>query len=549
MSSRPAPFAIGLAAIVVFAALLRFWSIDFGLPLITHPDEPLIYNAADRMISNRTFNPGWFRYPALIIDIQAVVLAFTFALDRLIGLTNDQIHTIAYTSGRAIMAVFGVATVALTGLLGRRVTRSMFGPGNLADVAGLVAAGMLAVSFVHVKDSHFLKPDVPTAFFTALTLWFALDALERGRLDVRSWLLPGVMIGLAASAKYTGAVVAVVPVVAVLLVVRQGGRPGSQGEAAPRPYVSAMRPLIGMAAVSIVVFLLVNPGIVIAPGEFLSPVDGIRAEMAHYRSGHDGAEGSDTWRWYLAEIWRSGFGWLTPLLFLGIVGSGVALFKRRPLGALLLTLTFPLLYYLTIAPYPVRFDRQLMPLLPCLAILGGFGVGWMLSFVGARRRLARATGPVAPTPNHRFMLAVIAILLVALAVPQAARSVEWSIRAGRPDSRYAALHWVEENVPHDQRIVREWHTPPLEGTGYDDVFVRSIEEQSLDWYRAVHADYLILSSFMYQRYLDAPDTYPAQSAFYSSLLSQPRAATFRAENGPVIVVLRLDDVVPAFAGR
>jgi predicted membrane-bound mannosyltransferase len=47
---------------------------------------------------------------------------------------------------------------------------------------GLVAAELLAVSFLHVKDSHFLKPDIPTAFFTSLTLWFTLDALEHDRL-------------------------------------------------------------------------------------------------------------------------------------------------------------------------------------------------------------------------------------------------------------------------------------------------------------------------------------------------------------------------------
>ena len=146
-------------------------------------------------------------------------------------------------------------------------------------------------------------------------------------------------------------------------------------------------------------------------------------------------------------------------------------------------------------------------------------------------------------------MALVVVLLVSLSLPQVLRGVEWSIQAGKPDSRYAALAWVEENVPRDIRIVREWHTPPLEGAGYDEVYVRSIEEQSLDWYRAVNAEYLILSSFMYGRFLDAPELYPAQSAFYQQLLDQPRAATFKAENGPVIVILKLEDAVPGFAGR
>jgi 4-amino-4-deoxy-L-arabinose transferase-like glycosyltransferase len=172
-------FTVGLPVVVVLAAVLRLWSIDFGLPLVTHPDEPLIYDAADRMIANRTLNPGWFRYPAFIIDIQAAILSVVYAIDKAIGLSPDTIRTLGYGSGRIVMAGFGIATVALTGLLGRRLTRRVLGPNHpdsLAAIAAIVAAALLAVSFIHVKDSHYLKPDVPTGFFTALTLWFVVGA-------------------------------------------------------------------------------------------------------------------------------------------------------------------------------------------------------------------------------------------------------------------------------------------------------------------------------------------------------------------------------------
>ena len=69
----------------------------------------------------------------------------------------------------------------------------------------------------------------------------------------------------------------------------------------------------------------------------------------------------------------------------------------------------------------------------------------------------------------------------------------------------------------------------------------------LEWYRAAGVEYLVLSSFMYQRYLDAPDTYPADAAFYERILAVPRQATFTAENGPVVIVIRLDDAAAAFA--
>src|SRR3712207_3015460 len=75
-------FPGGMLAVLVVAAVLRFWSIGFGQPLVTHADEPLIFDAADRMIADRTLNPHWFRYPAFIIDIEAGILTVVYALDK-----------------------------------------------------------------------------------------------------------------------------------------------------------------------------------------------------------------------------------------------------------------------------------------------------------------------------------------------------------------------------------------------------------------------------------------------------------------------------------
>jgi hypothetical protein len=77
--------------------------------------------------------------------------------------------------------------------------------------------------------------------------------------------------------------------------------------------------------------------------------------------------------------------------------------------------------------------------------------------------------------------------------------------------------------------------------------VRKIDDYSLAWYREAGAEVVMLSSFMYQRYLDNPTRYPADAAFYQTILAQPRLATFEGENGPVIVILRREDAAPAFA--
>jgi len=549
-------FTVGLPVVVVLAAVLRLWSIDFGLPLVTHPDEPLIYDAADRMIANRTLNPHWFRYPAFIIDIEAAILAAVYAVDKTVGLSDDTIRSLGYGGGRVVMAAFGIATVALTGLIGRRLTRIALADDDthdterLASIAGLVAAAMLAVSFIHVKDSHYLKPDVPTGFFTALTLWFALGVWTephpptpsptgRGRSarriklplpvgeGVGGWGLTASSVGLAAAAKYTGGVVAVVPAMALLLLVLERRL----------TLRKAIRIAVGMAIVAVVAFLVFNPYVLLAPDEFLSPVDGIRAELEHYRTGHDGAEGNDSWRWYLGETWRNGFGpTLTPLVLLGGVMAARQLLvdRRRGTRALWLVLIFLPVYYVMIARYPVRFDRQLIPLLPYLAVLGGFGVAATLTLINRAGRLKLATG------------SLVTLLLVGLlAVPLAIRAADWNIETGKPDTRYAALDWIEANVPPGATIVREWHTPPVAQAGYEDIFIRAAYEQPLAWYEATGADYIVLSSYMYARYLDAPTTYPTEAAFYQRLFSIPPATFIEGDNGPDLFIYRLEDAKEA----
>ena len=535
-------FLLALAVVTVLGAVLRYWAIDFGLPLITHPDEPLIQGPAERMVNERSLDPQWFRYPAFVIDVQAAVIATVRLIDRAIGLSWETSTTLSYTLGRFVMASLGVATVWLAGLIGRRVARTIVGDRErqavLADAAGLIAALLLAVSFIHVKDSHFLKPDVPTGFFTTLALWLTLRCLDSGATNRRPWLLAAAAVGLAASAKYTGAVAGVMPAVALGFAVVQGG----DLRAAIGLFV---RRAVEMSAVAVVAFLMVNPYILITPSEFLSIDNGIRAEWLHYRAGHDGAEGNDTWRWYLLEVWQRGFGpTLTPLVITGICTAAFSIARslrstgsRGASGQLVPLLAFVLLYYLSIAPYPVRFDRQLIPILPSLAVLGGLAVV----------PLAMAFDRVTMIRQHlRTATAIIAAVILLAAGPAFSDSLEWGRTAATTDTRYAALDWLTTNVAPGAVVAREWHTPPVAQDGYADIFVRKLNDQPPQWYRDNGVAYVILSSFMYQRYLDDPQTYPDDAAFYIRLLARNAEATFEGANGPDIVILRLDEALAAF---
>lgn len=514
-------FRLWLMLIVLLAAGLRLWSIDFGVPMVTHPDEVPIVYYAEKMVDEGHLNPHWFRYPALIIYLQALVIQTIDTIDSFVGLSAETVTSAYYTGGRLIVAAFGIGTVALVGLIGRRLL-----PGY-GGLAGLFASAMVAVSFIHVKDSHYLKPDVPLAFFVALTLWFTIDALEHRTW--RSWLFAAVAVGLAAAFKYNGALVAIIPATGLLGIAYP-----------PRTWFSPTTGRIAaiagsMALVAIGMFLLVNPYIVLTPDEFLSPTDGIIAEMDHYREGHDGAESSGTsWLWYLQELGRNGFGpTLIPLVMLGSAAAVARMFRGD--RWMLLLLLFPLVYFLVIGRYPVRFDRQLIPMLPPLALIGAIWIPRLLQRVHLSKHVTR--------------LAAAAATLI-LTVWPVMQAIDLNMELGKTDTRYPALAWAEQNLPGDARIAHEHYTPPLDDAGLDARQIWSAYEQPLDWYETHSIDYLMISSHIYQRYLDEPDRYPDEAAYYSALMSRPAEATFQSSSvhaGPDIYVFRIDHVESALA--
>jgi 4-amino-4-deoxy-L-arabinose transferase-like glycosyltransferase len=512
-------FRYWLLSIVLLAAVLRLWSIDFGVPMVTHPDEVPIVYYAEKMVDEGHLNPHWFRYPALLIYLQALVIQTVNIADTVLGLSTDAVTSAYYVGGRLIVAAFGIGTVALVGLLGRRMV-----PGH-NGLAGIIAAAMVAVSFVHVKDSHYLKPDVPLAFFVALSLWFTLDALQHGKW--RSWLFAAAAVGLAAAFKYNGALAALIPAAGLLGIAYP-----------PRTWFTESSKRIAgvagaMALVAIGMFLLVNPYIVVTPDEFLSPTDGIVAELDHYSEGHDGAESDgSSWLWYLQELGKNGFGLtLIPLVLLGTVTAAAKSLRGNPW--MLLLLLFPLLYFLMIGRYPVRFDRQLIPLLPSLALIGAVWIPPLLSRI-------RLTQP-------GTQAASIIVLLALMSWP-AAQAVELNVELGKTDTRYPALTWTKQNLPEETTIAHEHYTPPLEDATVESIQIWSAYEQPIDWFEENSIDYLMISSHIYQRYLDEPDRYPEAAAFYSALISKPAEVRFESSSehaGPDIYVFRIDRIEPA----
>ena len=214
---------IGL--ILLTAAIVRLWGLDFGLPYAYHVDEPRYIYSAVGILQTGNLNPNWFQQPSLYTYLVTAVLGIYYLMGFITGQfqsTADLFQPAYHFDGyiplpaefllpRLLTAVIGVATVLLAYWIGKRW---------MGQAGALGAAAFLALSFFHSESSHYIATDVPLAFFILATLYFSYRISETG--ENKYYLLAGLMAGLAIGTKYSAYVLAIPTLLAHLLAWRQG---------------------------------------------------------------------------------------------------------------------------------------------------------------------------------------------------------------------------------------------------------------------------------------------------------------------------------------
>jgi hypothetical protein len=467
-----------LAGVLLLAAALRFVGLGFGFPALTHADEPQVVMVAVNAATGQ-LSPGFFAYPALFPYLCGLVLRlwvlvqpwawadFQAFFDRYC--TDPQQ---AFLVVRACGAATGVGLVAATAWLGRRAA----GPR-----VGLLAAAVMAVNVYAVRDAHFAVTDTPVALASALALVAILAVLE-GR-GLRSALVAGVAVGLAAGTKYPAGALAL-PLAAAL------AWRGWRGQGGWRV---AGRDIALAALAAAVAFLVTNPFVLLDFGTFQADL----AREAERRLAVSAAQfEGPAWRWYLGRTLPTAFGWAG--LILAAAGAVWALVARQGKLALLLlgaaVLMVPPLLVVSVG------ERYLLPAYPVLAVLAAWA-----SMQLARRCL----------PRGRWLAnTVLAALAFALLLPPLARSVQVTRLLTLPDTRVEAARWIAETLAPGRRIALEWsYVPHVDPEVYEVLPLR----YELGGPREQGADYLVVSSYAFNRYFMEPEAHAQELAFFQAL--------------------------------
>ena len=587
-AARQVALAVALAAIVGVALALRLYGVDWdrGYSYTPHPDERAILMKVGELRPPglgelgllfdpdlSPWNPRWFPYGSFpLYLLKAVQLGYS-------EFTGSGLHDLR-TAGRVISTLADVAAVVLVYLLGSR----MYGRRD-----GLLASALVALTVLHIQLSHFYAVDTILGLCTLGALYFLFRVAGEGRL--RDSLFAGAFIGLGVATKVSFGPIYLVFVTAHVLFaisyLRISGRARAEEGAtdesdAPRLEESAassattdvasrvggdderwrlaVRGLAAGVAVSVVVFLVVQPYALLDAERFLSDVTEQSEMVRRIRDYPYTRQYVDTTP-YLYQIRQSvtwGLGWplglvawlgllyvalrgLRPRVAAGYLVLGwvlpaalllwttsffaIALASITAVAAILATLPFrgpgaraDVLLLSWVAPYllitgafEVKFIRYLLPITPVLVLLGSRMVFALWDAVSERRRGLRpwVAGGIAALVGATGLYA-LAYSAVYAQPHTAVRSANWINANSEPGALVLKEHW-EEAIPglvgHKVRELPMYEADTEAKIGY-------ISDELAE------ADYVVFfSNRLYGTIPRIPEMYPVSGTYYRLLFS------------------------------
>jgi YYY domain-containing protein len=399
-----------LLGLVALALAVRLFGVNFDQSHHFHPDERRIAEAVTQLsLRPVQLNPHFFAYGS-----------FPLYVTKLATGTLSIVHPwfssydAAILVGRALSALWGAATVLLLIVLGKR----LFG-----GAVGLLAGLLLAMTVLHVQNSHFATNDVPLTFLVLLALTFMIRIAEGG--GPRAFAAAGVAVGLAAATKFSALPLLLPLVVAALLRWR-----------VERSLWRALRGVALAVGCALVAFAVAEPYALLDARTYLRDVFEQSQMVRHaglypYTNQYVGVPKV---LYDLRELVLWGMG---PLLGLAaLVGTVCRLrLKGRGIPAadwILLAWVVP--FFAVTASFDVKFLRYLLPIYPMLILWGAACLqGW-----AERSRLGRLVRATVVAGTALYLLAFLAIYT-------------------RPHSSVSASAWFYSHVQQGSKVlIQDW---------------------------------------------------------------------------------------------
>jgi phage anti-repressor protein len=493
-----------VVSIIAIGFGVRIWAIDYGMPYVSHIEEPFYTRTAWSIGCTATFESS-------LVQIHTYLQAGAIAASRLLNsgvcAADYPLSMTAVLYGRVINAVLGSLTLLVVFAFGRRLFNAP---------VGILAAILMALNFLHVRESHHGTPDISGTLMILLTAWSYIR-LQGGKVSRGWYVLMGALTALAISTRLT-AVLLVLPFYALHLY--------GWGFFRTRRLLDWLRIALAphvfyFALAAGCTYLLINPQI------WMNLTGFLHYWKDFFTLGQLGGYGRLQVDTLTAPFYYTqALGWGSGILLLILSGVAVLWAIRKHTVADALLLLFAVTYFIVAAISTVYFARYIIPITPFLYIL-----------------VARFLWEVLQNRKRR-LLWVSAAMMILLAQPVDS-IVRYSHLQTQPDTRFLAEEWMDANLPSDAQIAAEWNTWfPENKFAVTIVDFHGLSERTLAEYRRDGYDYLISVSYIREAGMILPDEQAHKIAFYHQLDAETELIQeFRPYDGEVMPRFYLDQTL------
>ena len=484
--------------------------VSWGAPALWNPDE-LIWRVDSALRGEMVFDvtePD-FNYPSLPKYVMYAIGLLVYGTGR---------SSFAFiVAARSFSCLLG----ALVGVLVYSIARMVGANKRTSTLAGIlyVASGVAAA------NGRFAHNDLYLQFFTVLCLYFVIRFQYTRQLD---WLFSSFLtVGMAASSKYTGVSMVLLPLGAFLFL---------NWPALRSDWLRSMKTLVIGALLVLGGYGIGTPRLFLAPVDYLSKAipAALRFSQYGYNSGtaiglygqwavFEAAVG--TFAYYLFLL---GFLWFAIRLILHWMGK-TQMDAKVLTGVLIVVVNliiFDLPFLISINYIP----RHFIPFAPLLAILGALFVDEVVGFAKARN-----WNFVRPAVAALFTVGIAYSFLrlagIALLFTHDARIPASEYIAGIRGYGKSIEYTLYPPIVEKKRFLRA-HNYPIYFLKYKDDaaptggrFEYNLGEQGL---LSRDTDYFVIDSYTYDRFASASEceANPVECDFFKRLLAG-EVANFR----------------------
>ncbi len=468
-----------LLLITLSGLFLRIWGAGHGIAdeLFIYPDELAfaydVESFANGSISKPLwpFSPLWVYIHTIGVYIYSFLeglLKYFFNIRQtLIEMPDVYMITLI---GRIIAGIFGAMTIPVVYLIGKRLYN---------ERTGMLSAGIMAVLYLHVAESHFAYVDVPQTLFLAISFYYMVKVSSGGGKG--DSLLSGFFLALAIATKISAG-----PGVVPLLIAHYIREKGIKKLISSKYiYISLFGLVLGYG--------LCAPWFLIKPDSLVGHIGGL-LHLLYSRLSPASRYGGpfDLFRGikHLSIIIFEYFG--PYVILLSLLVLVIIVIKKQ--WKVFFLLSFPLFYLPFFIMAAWHDPKEIVPVLPFLVVFMAYGLSSIVDILSVRKK-----GTV---------MFVISMFFI---IPSFWNDLKADYFFWHRDTRSMAADWIRENLPWDARIGIEGYrlyNIPI----YHERYQISQEFSGLPFEELrKEVDFVVISSIIYD------NSSPGRKLYYDSL--------------------------------